>query len=181
MLIPEPPTKLEGEPVTLLSRKADYALLILSYLYQHKTGGTARAIAEQFGLSRPFVANILKELCQEKLVASHRGVKGGYALARDASTISLAELLEAVKEDFRLTVCNNAADAAHSEDACSHAGACTVKGPMAEVHQRLLGVLRGVTLVELFDPKAKPSTLHALPVLATSGRCSSGTVETFPA
>jgi Rrf2 family transcriptional regulator, cysteine metabolism repressor len=167
--------------VTLLSRKADYALLILSYLYQHKTGGTARAIADQFGLSRPFVANILKELCGKKFVASHRGVKGGYALARDASTISLADLLEAVEEDFRLAVCSHAPDVEHSADACSHAGACTVKGPMAEVHQRLMGVLRGVTLAELFDPKAKPSALHALPLLATSGCRSSGTVETFPA
>lgn len=167
--------------MTLLSRKADYALLILSYLYQHKTGGTARAIHEQFGLSRPFVANILKELCQKKFVVSHRGVKGGYALARDASTISLAELLEAVEEGFRLTVCNHAPDVEHSADACSHASACTVKGPMAEVHQRLMGVLRGVTLAELFDPKAKPSALHALPLLATSGCCSSGAIETFPA
>ena len=167
--------------MTLLSRKADYALVILSYLYQHKTGGSAKAIAEQFDLSRPFVANILKELCNRGFVTSHRGVKGGYALARDASTISLAELLEAVEEGFRLTVCNHTADAAHSEDACSHAGACTVKGPMAEVHQRLMGVLRGVTLAELFDPKARPSALHALPLLATSGRCSSGAVETFPA
>ena len=91
--------------MTLMSRKADYALLILSYLYQHTEGGTARAIAEQFGLSRAFVANILKELCNEGFVASHRGVKGGYALARDASTISLAELLETVEDGFRLTVC----------------------------------------------------------------------------
>lgn len=150
--------------MTLLSRKADYALLILSYLYQNKTGGTARAIAEQFDLSRAFVANILKELCNKKLITSHRGVKGGYALARDASTISLAELLEAVEEGFRLAVCNHASEA-RTEDACSHASACTVKGPMAEVHARLVGVLRGVTLVELFDPKAKPSTLHALPVI----------------
>jgi Rrf2 family protein len=167
--------------VTLLSRKADYALLILSYLYQNKTGGTARAIHEQFGLSRPFVANILKELCQKKFVVSHRGVKGGYALARDAGTISLAELLEAMEEGFRLTVCNHAVDAAHAEDSCSHASSCTVKGPMAEVHQRLMGVLRGVTLAEVFDPKAKPSALHALPLLATSGCRSSGAVETFPA
>ncbi len=164
--------------MTLLSRKADYALLILSYLHQNKTGGTARAIADQFELSRPFVANILKELCQKEFVTSHRGVKGGYALARDAGTISLAELLEAVEEGFRLTVCNHAPDAAPS-DTCSHAGSCTVKGPMADVHQRLVGVLRGVTLVELFDPKAKPSALHALPVLATSG-CGSA-VETVRA
>ena len=169
--------------MTLLSRKADYALLILSYLYQHKTGGSAKAIAEQFDLSRPFVANILKELCGKGFVTSHRGVKGGYALARDAGTISLAELLEAMEEGFRLTVCNHAGGtAAKAEDNCSHAGTCTVKGPMAEVHQRLMGVLRGVTLAELFDPKAKPSALHALPVLATAvGCCSSGGVESFPA
>jgi Rrf2 family cysteine metabolism transcriptional repressor len=168
--------------VTLLSRKADYALLILSYLHQHPTGGTARAIAEQFGLSKPFVANILKELCKEKIVASHRGVKGGYALARDAATISLADLLEAVEEDFRLTVCNHVSDSdtTPAEDACSHAGTCTVKGPMAEVHQRLMGVLRGVTLAELFDPKAKPSALHALPLLVEKS-CCSAPVETFPA
>lgn len=168
--------------MTLLSRKADYALLILSYLYQNKAGGSAKAIADQFGLSKPFVANILKELCGKEFVTSHRGVKGGYALSRDASTISLAELLEAVAEDFRLTVCNHAteADTATAEDACSHAGTCTVKGPMGEVHQRLMGVLRGVTLAELFDPKAKPSALHALPVLAASG-CCSAPVETFPA
>ena len=165
--------------MTLLSRKADYALLILSYLHQHKAGGTARAIADQFGLSRPFVANILKELCQKEFITSHRGVKGGYALARDAARTSLAELLEAVEEGFRLTVCNSATDAATAEDTCSHAGTCTVKGPMAEVHQRLMGVLRGVTLVELFDPKAKPSALHALPLLAAGGCCSA--TAPFPA
>ena len=165
--------------MTLLSRKADYALLILSYLHQNKTGGTARAIAEQFGLSRPFVANILKELCQKEFITSHRGVKGGYALARDAATISLAELLEAVEEGFQLTVCNSTAEGAG--DACSHAGSCTVKGPMAEVHQRLMGVLRGVTLLELFDPKAKPSALHALPLLGAKSCCSTAAVDTVTA
>jgi Rrf2 family protein len=171
--------------VTLLSRKADYALLILSYLYQHKTGGNARAIAEQFGLSQPFVANILKELCQKEFVTSHRGVKGGYALARDAGTISLAELLEAVEEGFRLTVCNHTSGSGSDEgtaaNACTHSAACTVKSQLAEVHLRLMGVLRGVTLAELFDPKAKPSALHELPVLAASGCRSAGGVETYPA
>ncbi|WP_246523909.1 RrF2 family transcriptional regulator [Gemmata palustris] len=158
-----------------MSRKADYALLILSYLHQRKEGGTARAIAEQFGLSRSFVANILKELCQNGFVASHRGVKGGYALARDAATTSLAELLETVEDGFQLTVCNHTTDA--RAEACSHATSCTVKGPMADVHQRLMGVLQGVMLVELFDPKAKPSALHALPLLAATGCCSANTVE----
>jgi Rrf2 family cysteine metabolism transcriptional repressor len=151
--------------MTLLSRKADYALLILSYLHQ-KHGGTARAIAERFGISRAFVANILKELCQNGFVDSHRGVKGGYALARDAETITLAELLESIEDGLRLTMCNPGAHLKH--DSCSLMGVCTVKGPIAEVHHRLLEVLRGVTLAELFDPSGKlpqPSALYALPLV----------------
>jgi hypothetical protein len=56
-----------------------------------------------------------------------------------------------------------------------------VKGQLAEVHQRLMGVLRGVTLAELFDPKARPSALHSLPVLADTGCCPSGGVESVTA
>jgi Rrf2 family transcriptional regulator, cysteine metabolism repressor len=153
--------------VTLLSRKADYALLILSYLYGKPVGGNARSIAEQFGLSRPFVANILKELCQKGFVTSHRGVKGGYALARPANSISLAELLETVEDGFRLTTCSPSTHA--GSDTCSMTDVCTIHGPMAEVHQRLVGVLRGVTLAELFDPATpKPS---ALPMLSVGGCC----------
>ena len=149
--------------MTLLSRKADYALLILSLLHQRTEGATARAIADKFELSRAFVANILKELCQKGFVVSHRGVKGGYSLARDAAAISLAELLESIEEGFHLTTCSDSTD----HEACSHATLCTVKGPMAAVHSRLIDVLRGVTLSELFGPRndPRPSTLTALPML----------------
>ena len=60
--------------VSLLKRKVDYSLLILYYLSQRTAGGCAREIAGRFGLSRGFVANILKELCRKGFVASHRGV-----------------------------------------------------------------------------------------------------------
>src|SRR5438477_360981 len=96
--------------MTLLSRKADYALLILSHLHRAKDGGNARAIAERFGLSRPFVANILKELCHKGYVASHRGVKGGYALKESARAVTLADFLASIDEGFRLTLCNHTAD-----------------------------------------------------------------------
>ena len=150
--------------MTLLSRKADYALLILSHLYQHRVGGNAREIAERFGLSRPFVANILKELCHRGYVASHRGVKGGYALLPAATTATLAELLGAIDEEFRLTLCSSGT---HHEP-CSLEAGCPVKSPLTEIHRRIMTVLRGVTLAELFDPPAAPRTpagLTALTVL----------------
>ncbi len=159
----------------LLSRKADYALLILSYLHQ-KTG-TARAIAAKFGLGQFFIANILKELGKQGFVVSHRGVKGGYTLARPAATITLAEVLESLEDGFRLTICNP--DPHHTHDACAVAGTCTLKGQMTTVHQRLLEVLRGVTLAELFDPVgslSQPSALHALPLL--SAECAAQSLDT---
>ena len=162
--------------MTLLSRKADYALLILSYLHQRP--GTARAVAEKFGISRSFVANILKELGHYGFVTSHRGVKGGYTLARPAETITLAEMLETIEDGVQLTMCN---PSSHEHDNCSLEGVCTLKGPIAAVHNKLLEVLRSVTLAELFDPTGQmtqPSALHALPLFAA---CGSRAVETTPA
>jgi Rrf2 family protein len=161
------PLKPEGRVVTLLSRKADYALLILSYLHQTAGGGTARAIAERFGIGRAFVANILKELGHRGFVVSHRGVKGGYALARPADTITLAELIESLEDGFRLTVCNPASH--HDHENCSLAGTCALKGPLTEVQNRLLEVLRGVTLAELFDVNGtftQSAHLLSLPLLS---------------
>src|SRR4051812_27390840 len=100
----------------LLSRKVDYALLILSHLNQrHPDGASAREVAAQFGLSRPFVANILKLLCHNGFVASHRGVKGGYALARPPEQIRLAELMEGLDDTFRLATCTQP----HEAEACN--------------------------------------------------------------
>jgi Rrf2 family protein len=134
-------------PMTLLSRKADYALLILQYLHAN-TGGNARVIAEKFGLSRPFVANILKELGAKGFVTSTRGVKGGYVLARASAAVTLAELLEALEEGFKLTVCNEHSPAG----ACDVEQVCPVKGPMTAIHRRLMDVLRAVTLADVFAP-----------------------------
>src|SRR5947208_10641460 len=91
--------------MTLLSRKVDYALLILSYLHRRAEGGSAREIAARFGLSRSFVANILKDLCHKGFVSSHRGVKGGYALARPADAVRLGDRMEALDDRFHLTEC----------------------------------------------------------------------------
>ena len=132
--------------MTLLNRKVDYALLILSYLHQRQQGGCARAVAEQFGLSRAFVANILKALCQKGFVASHRGVRGGYWLQSEAASKTLADLMDALDEGFYLAECNRESP----DECCSLLAVCPVRAPIAEVHARIREVLGKVTLAELF-------------------------------
>jgi Rrf2 family transcriptional regulator, cysteine metabolism repressor len=136
--------------MTLLSRKADYALLILSHLHERKEGANARTIAERFELSRPFVANILKELAGKGYLSSQRGVKGGYTILRNIREITIADLLEALGESFHLTVCNTHRGVSGSET-CNLESTCPVRTPMAEIHRRIINVLREVSLAELFQ------------------------------
>jgi Rrf2 family transcriptional regulator, cysteine metabolism repressor len=133
--------------MALLSRKVDYALLILSDL-DRRPGGCARAVAERFGLSRPFIANILKALCQKGFVSSHRGVKGGYVVARPLEFVSLSDLMEGLDAPVRLAECNGGP----GPEGCPLADECPVRGPVAEVHRRLCDVLRGVSVAELIRP-----------------------------
>jgi len=145
--------------MTLLSRKADYALLILQYLHVQSTGN-AREIAEKFGLSRPFVANILKELVAKGFATSTRGVKGGYVLAQPSTSVTLAALLEALEEGFKLTMCN---DHLPKGESCEVEHVCPVKKPMMEIHRRLMEVLRAITLADVFaGPGSAQPTLEAL-------------------
>lgn len=159
--------------MTLLSRKADYALLIVSYLHAKPEGGNARAIAERFGLSRSFVANILKELCQKGYVTSHRGVKGGYVLQKPLAEVSLAELLESIDEGFRLTLCSHPSEEA---EACSLESSCPVKAPLDAVHRRIVDVLRSVSLAEIVAPPPVSPAPPGLPLLPVrEAACCSST------
>jgi Rrf2 family protein len=149
--------------MALLNRKVDYALLVLSYLRHSPEGGCARAIAGRFGLSRPFIANILKALCQQGFVASHRGVKGGYVLRAEAGGRTLADLMDCLGDTFYLAECNRDTP----DECCVLFGACPVKGPVAEVHRRVRDVLAGVTLAEIFGQQPEEERLE----VGTS-RCS---------
>lgn len=141
----------------VINRKVDYALLILSYLSEKNEGDCARAVADWFGLSRAFVANILKTLCQKGFVASHRGVKGGYVLQRPPAEIKLADLMEAFDDPFCFAECNRE----NVKDPCPGIRFCTVKEPLAEVHGRLKEVLHSVTLASLLHAHhAKKATAN---------------------
>jgi Rrf2 family protein len=138
--------------MALLSRKVDYALLILSYLHHRPEGGCVRVIADRFGLKKAFAANVLKLLCHRGLVSSHRGIHGGYVLARRAEEIRLAELLDLMGEPFHLLDCNRTAPGGFASDeaSCALEAICPVRSAIGEVDRRIRAVLETVSLAELF-------------------------------
>jgi Rrf2 family protein len=163
--------------MTLLSRKSDYALLILLHLHQNPDGACAREIAERYSLSRAFVANILKELCHKGFVTSHRGVNGGYVLLRSAEEVRLAEVISSLDDSFRLTNCNHD----EPEDSCQLTNRCPIKAPMANINARIVELLNSVTLAELFRPSSGGDSLLTVtvPTRTPSRGSSPALVEAF--
>ena len=146
-----------------LSKKTDYALIALAYLAERPGRvASAREIAGARDLPVALLMNILKELHHHQVLGSTRGVKGGYEIAGDLSTLSLHELILALEGPVRLVECaedsapchhDNVADA----DACRVSGHCAVQAPLQALHHRLVRFLRDVKLSDVVRPmKATP-------------------------
>ena len=82
-----------------VSAKVDYALRALAELAAAPSGPTVKGerLAEAQAIPLKFLENILTELRRAEIVASQRGVDGGYRLARPAEAISLADVIRAVE------------------------------------------------------------------------------------
>ena len=81
-----------------ISAKVDYA--VRAALELAASGGEpikGEAIADAQGIPLKFLENILGELKHSRIVASRRGVEGGYSLAKDADDVSLADIVRAVE------------------------------------------------------------------------------------
>ncbi len=57
----------------------------------------ARAIARRQGIPIRFLEQVLHALKNADLVESHRGAQGGYLLSREPSSLSIANILEALE------------------------------------------------------------------------------------
>jgi Rrf2 family protein len=131
--------------MSLISRKVDYGILVLFHLMRHGEGSSARELAAKYRLSRAFIANILKELCHAGFVESHRGVHGGYRLAKDPVEITIRDVIAQLDGQFQLMAC--ASSGQRTE--CELTEICPVRNPLHHVHERLLAVLGTVTLETL--------------------------------
>jgi len=82
-----------------ISQKLEYACRALAQLAKRHDGRTItrlEEIAQREAVSANFLVQILNDLRHRGLVASRRGKAGGYLLARNPSSITLAQIADAV-------------------------------------------------------------------------------------
>jgi Rrf2 family protein len=80
-----------------VSAKVDYALRAMLELAASEGLVKSERVAAAQEIPQKFLENILLDLRHAELVTSRRGVEGGYALARPAGEISVADVIRAVE------------------------------------------------------------------------------------
>jgi FeS assembly SUF system regulator len=149
-----------------LTSLADYAVVMLAAAARHPDGArlSATALAAETGVPVPTAQKLMGRLAAAGLLVSARGTGGGFALARGAEGISLADIIEAVEGPIAMTNCIEGA----SHD-CALEGSCAVRPHMGLVNSAVREALAGVSLARLAILTVRPEPVEARPEPAAAG------------
>lgn len=131
-----------------LSRKTDYALLLLTALArQHGTFVSVRGLVDAHRLPYRFASHVLSALAHAGIVNAREGVKGGYRLARAPEAITVDEVLAVTEGTTALVSCLDPT----KHFACPQKTWCTSRPGVGVVQQRIRTSLRGLTVADLLQ------------------------------
>ncbi len=128
-----------------LSHLADYAVVLMTAAARRPAGArlSATELAQDTGVPLPTAQKLMGQLAGYGLLSSSRGASGGFALAKPATEISLADIVEAVEGPIAMTVCSE------GRTDCALDAHCRVKPHMGIVGSAVRGALGAVSLTEL--------------------------------
>src|SRR5581483_6118 len=132
-----------------LGKLTDYGLVLMSYVAKGDEHSlhTSRGLAKKSNLPLPTVSKLLKVLLQNGFLVSHRGIKGGYSLARDSRDISVAEIIAALEGPIGLTECTT-----DVSGMCDLEPSCPIKRNQQLISQVVRGALEKLSLADLIHP-----------------------------
>src|SRR5581483_4668972 len=148
------------EAMVKLGKLTDYGLVLMTCITASEgTQRTARDLAAESKLPFSTVSKLLKELLQSGLLNSHRGIKGGYMLARQPHEISVIDIISAIEGPMALTECST-----DVSGICNLELSCPIKSNQRVINQAIRGVLEKITLADLVQP------MHLISIKDARGR-----------
>jgi FeS assembly SUF system regulator len=130
-----------------ISKLTDYSVVVLSQLGRDNALHTVASLAEATGVPGPTVAKLLKPLAAAGLVASHRGVNGGYSLSHDPESISVAAIITALEGPIAVTEC-----VTDAESPCGVESLCPMRGNWEKINRAVRRALEEVSLADMAAP-----------------------------
>jgi Rrf2 family cysteine metabolism transcriptional repressor len=153
----------------MFSTKAEYGVRVMVELAR-RAGEDPIPLAEiaaHDGLPLAYLEHLVARLRKAGLVDSRRGSRGGYLLARPASEITMAEVVEALEGSIAPIECiSEASDGSivcSRESSQSHV--CPTKKLWTRVRFSIVATLRETTLADLLEPSTDLTPAILLPPL----------------
>lgn len=104
---------------------------------------TAAQVAARYGVPPAVLAKTFQQLVRAGLARGTRGVRGGYALARPAATLTVLDVIETFEPRRAAETCLLAD---HDDPQCSHNDACCLRRLFDEVDEMARCTYASVTL-----------------------------------
>lgn len=132
----------------MFSTKTEYGLRAVLWLAKHwgRTSIPLSEIAKDEGISRGYLEKLAVLLKKAGIVRSEKGVKGGYALSRSPSEVSLEEVVSALEVNRRHPYRCPAVD---KKVECPRESTCVTKSVWAKIAANLNSEMSKVKLSDL--------------------------------
>jgi len=126
------------------TKRADYGLMAIHYIAINDGFGavSAKRIAEEFAIPPELMAKILQRLAKQGLVVSTNGPKGGYALARRPTEITVGQVIRALEGPINIVSCLE-------DSECPQMEKCNLRRPVHKIQAAISQVLDAMSLAEL--------------------------------
>ncbi len=104
-------------------------------------------ISETQHIPEKFLAKIFQSLSKAGIIRSHRGVRGGFNLARAAKDISVKDVLETIQGPYHLMKC------LHDKAACNEnmTDRCALRDVVMIAEKKLVEVFEQYSIADLAD------------------------------
>jgi FeS assembly SUF system regulator len=137
-----------------MTRLTDYGIMLLTLFARDgkRAMRSARDLSVEALLPLPTVSKLLKVLARHDLLEAHRGVKGGFRLARSADEITVAEIIHALEGPIGVTECSS------HDGTCDIERSCIVRNNWRKINTAVLDALGKITLAEMTHPLALVET-----------------------
>jgi Rrf2 family protein len=135
------------------SASIEYAIHGMVYLAVMKPAGAVlvRDIARAIRVPESYLRKVFQFLVRAGLVASHRGAKGGFSLARDPGELTLRHVVEAIDGTLPFYSCQK------TTRRCSLIPLCPVSEAFEAARQKMAEVLEATSIKDLAQGIAQRS------------------------
>jgi len=123
----------------------DYAVVLATQLASAEGPHAARDLAVQTQIPEPTASKVLRKLTRAGVVMSHRGAKGGYALARSPQQIGVNQVIEAIEGPIAVTECSDET----ADSLCEYETNCGVRANWQRINVAVHKALSEITLADM--------------------------------